>query len=222
MSDHHVKALLVYCHPSPASFNHAVLDTVRGELSAAGAEYRVIDLYAEHFSPALSLQDWHDYEDTSCNTARIASHVESLNWCNSLIFIYPTWWFGQPAMLKGWLDRVLVPGVAFTMPSDDNPRFGHTLKHINRLGLFTTCGASWWLTHLVGSPGRRILMRGLRALCHGRTRTVFAAHYLMDSSTPQSREKHLARVRQKMKVFIGKPVRQRVAQSVLAKLGQTA
>lgn len=217
-----MRALIVYCHPSATSFNHAVLDTVLDELSQAGADTRVIDLYAEQFQPALTLDDWTEYEDTSCNTSRIAPHVESLQWCDALIFVYPTWWFGPPAMLKGWLDRVLVPGVAFTMPCAENKRFGHTLKHIRHLGVFTTCGASFWLTKLIGSPGKRILMRGLRALCHERARTSFAAHYRMDFSTPASRARHLERVRLKTRKLIGAPAKQSVDQPYPGKVEQTA
>ncbi len=217
-----MKALIVYCHPSATSFNHAVLETVTDELTQAGAETRVIDLYAERFQPSLTLEDWTDYEDTSCNTDRIGPHVESLQWCDALIFVYPTWWFGQPAMLKGWLDRVLVPGVAFTMPCPENKRFGHTLKHIKHLGVFTTCGASFWLTKLIGSPGKRILMRGLRALCHDKARTVFAAHYRMDFSTADSRARHLACVRKKMRKLIGAPVAASATGGYPNKLRQTA
>lgn len=217
-----MKALIVYCHPSATSFNHAVLETVQDELTKAGADIRLIDLYAERFQPALSLDDWTQYEDTRSNTARIAPHVESLSWCDTLIFIYPTWWFGQPAMLKGWLDRVLVPGVAFTMPSAQNPRFGHTLKHIRQLGVFTTCGASFWLTKLIGSPGKRILLRGLRALCHNRVRTVFAAHYRMDFSTAQTRARHLQQVRKKTRKLAATALGATTPQPYRQKLGQTA
>lgn len=217
-----MKALIVYAHPCSQSFNHAILQTVQTELTQAGVEHRTIDLYAERFEPALTLQDWSDYEDTSCNTDRVAAHVESLAWCDALIFVYPTWWFGQPAMLKGWLDRVLVPGVAFTMPTDDNPSFGRTLTHIKHLAVFTTCGASWWLTKYVGSPGKRVLMRGLRPLCHPRAKTSFAAHYLMDSSTPASRARHLKKVKRKMVAFIGKPVRKRAQTRYEPDLEQTA
>jgi NAD(P)H dehydrogenase (quinone) len=217
-----MKVLVVYCHPSPQSFNHAVLQTVLEELTNAGVETRVIDLYAERFQPAMTLEDWNDYEDTSCNTARIACHVDSLRWCEALIFVYPTWWFGQPAMLKGWLDRVMVPGVAFTMPCEENRRFGHTLKHIRHLGVFTTCGASFWLTKLMGSPGKRILLRGLRTLCHEKTRTVFAAHYRMDFSTPESRARHLQRVRRKTRKLIGASASKPASQTYPDKMGQTA
>ncbi|MBV6658937.1 MAG: NAD(P)H-dependent oxidoreductase [Devosiaceae bacterium] len=202
-----MKALIVYCHPSAGSFNHAVLETILTELRSQAIEHRVIDLYAERFDPCMSLDDWTEYEDTSCNTSRIAQHVESLRWCDSLVFVYPTWWFGQPATLKGWLDRVLVPGVAFNMPTDETPRITHSLRHINRLGVFTTCGASFWLTKAIGSPGKRVLMRGLRTCLATRAKTAFAAHYLMDSSTERSRARHLERVRTKTRKLFGIPAR---------------
>lgn len=49
--------------------------------------------------------------------ARLSRHAEALAWCDALIFVYPTWWQGLPAMLKGWLDRVLLPGIAFDLPA---------------------------------------------------------------------------------------------------------
>ncbi len=215
-----IKALIVYAHPSPGSFNAAVLQTVISQLQESGAQHRVIDLYNEQFQPCLTREDWTEYEDTNCNTARIQEHVDLVRWCNSIIFVYPTWWFGHPAVLKGWLDRVLVPGVAFSMPTDDNPRITHNLMHIKRLGVFTTCGASWWLTKMVGSPGKRILMRGLRTCLNRRAKATFAAHYLMDSSTQESRERHLVRVSRKMKNLLGVSAKARVQQTYPEKVGQ--
>ncbi|MEM6381800.1 MAG: NAD(P)H-dependent oxidoreductase [Pseudomonadota bacterium] len=217
-----MKALIVYCHPSASSFNHAVLETVLSELREQSIEHRVIDLYAEKFDPRLTLEDWTEYEDTAVNTDRIAQHVESLRWCDSLIFIYPTWWFGQPAILKGWLDRVLVPGVAFNMPTDQNPRITHTLQHITRLGVFTTCGASFWFTKFVGAPGKRILLRGLRSCLNPRAKTSFAAHYLMDSSTQETRSRHLELVANRTRSLIGTKSRLRSLVGTPGRIGQTA
>ena len=151
----------------------------------------------------LSGSEHADYEDTSTNQSAVRSDCEDLLWCDALIFVYPTWWYGLPAILKGWLDRVLLPGVAFTMPQHDGENIRPGLEHINRLGVFTTCGASWWLTRFIGAPGRRTLLRGVGILCDRRRRTVFAAHYLMDSSTPESRARHLVRVAAKMDRLIG-------------------
>lgn len=198
-----MRALVVYCHPRQKSFTEAVMTVVLEKLAAAGAEVRLADIYTDGFSPALTAQELEWYEDESRNRTGIEKPVEDLQWCDTLIFVYPTWWYGLPAMLKGWLDRTLVPGVAFKMPCDEYPDIRPGLGHITRLGVFTTCGASWWLTRLVGAPGKRTLLRGLRYICARRCKTVFAAHYLMDSSTPQSRAAHLAKVARKMERFVG-------------------
>lgn len=189
-----IRALVIHCHPDPASFAAGVRDQVLADLDHAGAETRCLDLYAVGFDPVLSRDDLACYADPAQNRARIADEAADLAWCNTLIFVYPTWWYGLPAMLKGWLDRVLVPGLAFHLPDDGGPiRPG--LVGIERLGVFTSGGAGWLLTRLIGAPGRRTLMRGTRPLCAPRCRRGYAMHYRMDRSTPQSRARHLRRVR---------------------------
>ncbi|CTQ48107.1 NAD(P)H-dependent oxidoreductase [Jannaschia donghaensis] len=188
-----MRALIVFCHPKTDSFSAAVLSEVTARLEAAKAEYRVRDLYRSNFTPVLTAQDLDVYLDEAANTEAVAQDVADLQWADTLIFVYPTWWYGLPAMLKGWLDRVLVPGVAFIMPEgSENIRPG--LAQITRIGVFTTCGASWWLTQVIGAPGKRTLTRGVRSICARRCRTYYAAHHLMDSSTPDSRAAHLSRV----------------------------
>ena len=198
-----MRALIVYCHPKTGSFNAAVRDVVTAKLRAAGAEIRLRDLYAEGFQPALTESDWTGYLTCPTNRVPVDPHCTDVQWCDTLIFVYPTWWYGLPAMLKGWLDRVLLPDVAFMMPDDINKTIRPGLQHITRLGIFTTCGASWFLTMAVGAPGKRQLMRGVGWLCKPWHKTVFAAHYLMDSSTAASRQRHLARVAAKMDKLIG-------------------
>jgi putative NADPH-quinone reductase len=198
-----MRALVVYCHPKPGSFSAAVRDVVLDKLRAAGAEVRLRDLYAEGFAPVLEPQEWSGYLDCPANRAPVEDHCADVEWCDTLIFVYPTWWYGLPAMLKGWLDRVLLPDVAFKMPDATSKVIRPGLLHIRRLGVFTTCGASWWLTLLVGAPGRRQLMQGVGWLCAPFRRRVFLAHYLMDASTPASRARHLVRVAAKMDHLIG-------------------
>ena len=196
------RALAVFCHPKRDSFTGAVLDAVTARLDAAGAGTRVRDLYAEGFDPRLSAAELDRYADETANREGIERDADDLLWCDTLLFVHPTWTYGLPAMLKGWLDRAFVPGVAFHMPRDrEDIRPG--LAHIRRLGCFTTCGASRWLTALVGAPGRRTVLRGVRAYTGRGTRTAFVAHYLMDSSTPASRAAHLATVARKMDRLIG-------------------
>jgi putative NADPH-quinone reductase len=201
-----MRALVVYCHPSEGSFTSAVRDLVVAKLQASGAEVRLTDLYARNFDPVLSPPDWRVYIDAEGNPAPVARDIDDVRWCDTLVFVYPTWWYGMPAMLKGWLERVFLPGLAFLMPDGANRTIRPGLTHINRLAVFTTCGASRWLTWFVGSPGKRTILRGIRLLCARGTRTAFAAHYLMDSSTPASRAAHLARVAAQMDRLIGRPV----------------
>lgn len=193
-----MRALVVYCHPVAGSFNAAVLDVVTQGLAARGADVRVRDLYAEGFEPLLTAAELGSYLDTAANRAPVRSHVHDLEWCDTLIFVYPTWWYGPPAMLKGWLDRVLLPGVAFRMPPPEGGAIRPNMTHISTLAVFTTGGASRVITALMGAPGRRILLRGVRSVCARRCRTAFAMHYAMDSSTDASRAAHLKLVARKV------------------------
>lgn len=196
-----MKALVVYCHPKPVSYTHAVKEQVLSTLRAAEAEVRVIDLYGEQFDPRLAGQELTLYADVAQNQSGIEAHCADLMWCDALIFVYPTWWYGLPAMLKGWLDRVMVPGVAFHMPAEGED-IKPALTQITQLAVFTTCGASWWLTRLIGAPGRRTILRGVRLLCAKGCKTTFAAHYLMDSAQRPSLTAHLARVDRKVKRMV--------------------
>ena len=198
-----MRALVVYCHPRADSFTAAVRDRVIARLEAAGAEVRLTDLYAEAFDPVLSEAEHRAYLDVPANRKGVDGHCAGVEWCDTLILVYPTWWYGLPAMLKGWLDRTLLPEVAFLMPDGVNRTIRPGLTHITRFGVFTTCGASLWLTFLIGAPGKRTLLRGVRFLIARNARTVFAAHYLMDSSTAESRSRHLDRVGRKMDRLIG-------------------
>lgn len=193
-----MRALVVYCHPRPESFTATVRDVVLERLRNANAEVRLHDLYAQGFNPVLDAAEHRIYEHAPDNRALVQQECNDLIWADTLIFIYPTWWYGLPAMIKGWLDRAMVPEVAFLMPKAENDTIRPGLTHITRMGVFTTCGASRWLTYLVGAPGKRTLMRGLGFLLAPRARKVFAAHYLMDSSTQESRTAHLERVARKV------------------------
>lgn len=197
-----MRVLTVYAHPNPDSFTAAVRDVIVEHTQTAGAAHRIIDLYADGFEPVLGRQALASYEDKSSNRTGLEKHIADLEWCDTLIFVYPTWWYGLPAILKGWLDRVLIPGVAFELPQVEGANIAPGLTHIKRLAVFTTCGASWWLTFTIGAPGKRTILRGVRLLCAKSCRTEFAAHYLMDSATEESRAAHLVKVSRKLERFL--------------------
>ena len=198
-----MRALIIYCHPREGSFTAAVRDTVLERLRAAGAEVRVHDLYRDGFQPVLTSAEFMGYLDCPANQAPVADQVRDVPWCDTLIFVYPTWWYGLPALLKGWLDRVLLPDVAFMMPTSEGDNIKPGLQHISRIGVFTTCGASRWLPLYIGAPGKRTLLRGVGLLLAPRAHKVFAAHYLMDSAKEPALQAHLRKVARKTDKLIG-------------------
>jgi NAD(P)H dehydrogenase (quinone) len=189
-----MRVLLVLTHPQPESFAHAVHERAAAGLRRAGHEVQVLDLYRMGFDPVMSEADRRDYHTPGLNEAQVADQLEHLRWAEGLVFVYPTWWYSLPAMLKGWIDRVWVPFATFELPQGLVPVQGK-MQNIRLIGGISTYGSPWWWVRLAsGDPGRRIIMRGLRPLCHRRCRTFWLGHYRMDSSTPQSRGAFLAKV----------------------------
>jgi putative NADPH-quinone reductase len=188
-----VRVLLVYCHPCGDSFNAAIRDTALAALAAAGHEAKLIDLYGEGFDPVLSEQQRRDYHTPGLNERGIEAHLDALRWCEALIFVYPTWWYGPPAMLKGWLDRVWIPHATFTMPEGNKP-IGRVLTNIRTIGAISTLGSPNWWWFLMGMPGRRILLSGLSVLCAPRCRTFWLGLHRMDGVDAAERKRFLGKV----------------------------
>ena len=112
-------------------------------------------------------------------------HAEPLAEADTLILTHPTWWFGQPAMLEGRPERIMVPGFAFAGPdAASGPRPGPA--HIRRIGVFRTCGVSRPTPRLVGPPNRRGLLRGLLADSHPGART---RHHALCETASAHRER---------------------------------
>ncbi|MBZ9675486.1 NAD(P)H-dependent oxidoreductase [Mesorhizobium sp. ES1-1] len=189
-----MRVLVVYCHPCADSFNAAVRDTALETLAENGHEVHMLDLYGMGFDPVMHGDEWRRYGDKEANLEPVYDRARELLWAQAVVFIYPTWWYGLPAMLKGWLERVLVPGFAFEMPTATRgPR--PKLRHIRKVLVMTTCGATPFMSWIMGQPGRRTLLRGFRSVCHPLCATKFLALYRMDSVSPAQRQTHLQRVR---------------------------
>lgn len=192
-----MRVLVVYCHPVPESYSASIRDVAMDVLAKGGHEARLIDLYAEGFDPVMACAERRTYNEQAPDDPALESHIASLKWAQAILFIYPTWWYGLPAMLKGWLDRVWALDVVFSMPPGGG-RITSLMKHVERVGVITTCGAPFWWSFLVGQPGRKTILRGMRALCAPLCRTMYMAHYEMDSSTDESRAGFLDKVRKKL------------------------
>ncbi len=185
-------ALVLYAHPHPESFGAALHRSVIGALIEAGHAVDDCDLYAEGFDPVLSRAEREGYHAVPGNIAPVAHHVERLRRADMLVIVTPVWNFGWPAILKGYLDRVFLPGVSFEIADG---RVSGALTHINRLVVVTTYGASRWRAWLMGDPPRKVVTRMLRGVIGLHKPVIYLAHYDMNRSTPATRAAFLARVR---------------------------
>lgn len=189
-----MKILLVYCHPRSESFTAAARDVAIAALEGAGHEVDLLDLYAEGFNPVMDAGERSGYHTRGENRLPVADHLDRLKAAEGLVFVYPTWWYAQPAMLKGWLERVLIPHETFTMPEGNQPIRG-LMQNIRLLAVVTSLGSPKWWWWLVGRPGQRILLSGIRVLCHPRCKTLWLALHRIDVVGEAERKAHLERVR---------------------------
>ena len=177
-----VNAYVVYCHPDPDSFTAAVCRRAVESLEASGHQVRMSDLYGDGFEPAVSL-----YEKVNRLTPprqpELEAYCDNLRWCDTLVFIYPTWWSGQPAMLTGWLDRVLIRGVAWDLRegADTNHRPAHQHSPIGDHHDARIVEAHQRRQR--ARPDVGVIRRAVRVLCHRFARTTWLAMYNVDRSS---------------------------------------
>jgi NAD(P)H dehydrogenase (quinone) len=104
--------LIIYAHPNPKSFNHAILEQVESELIKRKKTYEIRDLNALHFNPVLDGKDF-TAMSRGIYLDDVKTEQDFILKSKTLIFIYPIWWFGMPSILKGYIDRIFSHGFAF-------------------------------------------------------------------------------------------------------------
>jgi putative NADPH-quinone reductase len=184
----------VHAHPARTSVNPALYETTVRALERAGHAVDALDLYAEGYEPRMSAAERRAYHGaTPVVSDDVARHAALVRRAEALVFVYPTWWGGLPAILKGWLERTLVPGVAFTFdPVTHEVRRG--LTNVRRIVGITTYGSSRAYVTAMGDGGRRTLNRTLRLVCHRWCRTRWLALHRLDTATVDDRLAFLDRV----------------------------
>lgn len=186
-----MRVLVLHAHPNPESYNAALYRLTVERLTAAGHEVDACDLHEEDFQPVLSRTERVGYHAIPDNRVPVESYVQRLEQAEALVLVYPVWNFGLPAILKGFLDRVFLPGVSFRIV-DGLVR--PNLQHIGKLMVITTYGATRWRAVLMGDPPRKFATRVLRALIKPNASRAYLAHYDMNRSTDATRSAFMAQV----------------------------
>ena len=190
------RALVLFAHPCPESFSAALHARVVETLTARGWHVDDCDLNAEGFQPVLTEAERRGYHDPG-NTDPVQPYVDRLRAAQALVMVFPVWNFGYPAILKGFLDRVFLPGVSFRL---EDGKVKPNLTHIRKLAAVTTYGGTRMRALLVGDPPRRCVTRAVWHVCRP-DRMRYLALYDMNRADDARRAGFLARVEREMKVF---------------------
>src|SRR5258708_32725123 len=188
-----MRVLVLYAHPVETSFVAALHCAVVGALRARGHAVEDCALNVEGFDPVMSRQDRIDYHDTEVNRTRVAPYVDRLLAAEALVLVFPVSNYGFPAILKGFVDKVFLPGVSFDLKAtgDYTPK----LHNVKKLAAVCTYGGTRFRTFLMGDPPRRSVKRSLGSLIAPGGTCAYLAHHDMNHSKPGRRRRFLDAVR---------------------------
>lgn len=160
-----MNCLIVLAHPLENSLCKHLADKTIKHLENQGYQITVKCLYSEDFNPVLTKAERESYYQGSFDNQQIASDIEQLKQAESLVLIFPTWWFSFPAILKGWFDRVWAPGHAYKHASDYGP-IEQCLGNLKEMKVITTLGSPWWVdTFVMRKPVKKVLKLALLGAC---------------------------------------------------------
>lgn len=191
------RALVLFAHPVPESFSAALHAQTVASLTKGGWDVDDCDLNAEGFSPVLTTEERRGYEDTATNIEPVREYVDRVRAADALVMVFPVWNFGYPAILKGFLDRVFLPGVSFRL---EDGKVKPNLTNIRKLAAVTTYGGHRLRALAVGDPPRRCVKRAVWHVTRPE-KMRYLALYDMNRVTEAKRAAFLARVGREMEAF---------------------
>ncbi len=187
-----MKQLIVYSHPNPLSFNHAILGALSDALKAQGDEVRVRDLYALKFDPVLKADDFEAMHKGGVSDD-VKIEQDHVRWAELITFIFPVWWASMPAVTKGYIDRVFSHGFAYSY--DANGPQG--LLGGKKVMIITTQGApeAYYASNGMLQSMSQTIDEGIFKFC-AMELLGHRAFGEVPSTTPENRAKMLAEVNQ--------------------------
>lgn len=189
-----MRCLIITAHPLDRSLCQALASAALDTLNEAKHAVRHVDLYRSGFSPVLTPAERASYY-SAFDASAIAEEIDDLLWAEAIILVFPTWWFGFPAILKGWFDRVWAPGIAYDHAADlgtIQPR----LHDLRRMIAITTLGSPAWVDWLIlRRPVRRVLKSAILGTCAPRATLSFVSFYRAERLSPRNVDAAINRIR---------------------------
>jgi NAD(P)H dehydrogenase (quinone) len=188
-----MRVLVVHAHPVETSFNRSLYKTVVETLAAGGHQVDGLNLYDEKFDAVLSREERINYEDVPKNLMpAVKPFVDRLRAAEAIVFVHPVWNYGYPAILKGFFDRVFLPGVSFVL---EDGKLRHSFTNIKKVAFVTTYGGDRWRTIVMGDPPRRLARRWAWATFRTPTPPKYLALYDMNNNREPELGAFIAKVK---------------------------
>lgn len=193
--------LLVTAHPLKQSLCGLFAENIKRRLRAMGHHVTREDLYRNRFDPVLSVAERSTYYREDYDASGVSAEIERLVSADALVILFPTWWFGFPAILKGWFDRVWAPTVAYDHASDYGP-IQPRLNNLKKAFVVTTLGAPWWVDYLIlRRPVKRTLRVALLGACARKCKLKFLSFYKCETVDPARLKRQQRRIESELSKF---------------------
>ena len=200
-----MNVLVVHAHPVETSYNRALFNTVVDTLKAKGHEVDPLNLYEEEFQAVMSRAERLEYHDVPGNLTPLTKpYVDRIMSTEAMVFVHPVWNYGYPAILKGYFDRIFLPGVSFVLEGGngvDTGKLRTNLKHIKKVAMVTTYGGDRFRTWIMGDPPRRLAMRWAWVTFGTPMPPKYLALYNMNGATPERLTGFVEKVKREMAAF---------------------
>ncbi|MCW8932463.1 MAG: NAD(P)H-dependent oxidoreductase [Gammaproteobacteria bacterium] len=181
-----MKCLVVTTHPLTNSLCKLLTDQVVSKLDSMGHEVILEDLYSQNFNPVLTIDERKSYYAETYDISNISEQVNRLQQADALVLVFPTWWFGFPAMLKGWFDRIWGPGITYEHANDFGP-IKPRLTNLKKVLVVTTLGSPWWVDHfLLWQPVKRVVKIAILGTCARNSKLKFLSLYNSEKLSEQA------------------------------------
>jgi NAD(P)H dehydrogenase (quinone) len=189
-----MRCLVVVVHPSPESLCGTLAAQAVETLQASGHEVIVEDLYAQDFHAALTREERASYYTPTYRGGAVQAQMERLLAAEAMVLCFPTWWFGFPAVLKGWFDRVWAPGIAYDHANDLGP-IQPRLNRLRKILVVTSLGSPFWVDLLVmRRPVKRVLQTAILGVCAPGCNFKMLSLYRSERLTPEQVRRFRAKV----------------------------
>lgn len=195
-----MKASVILAHPDPGSFNHAIGQTVVDTLQRHDVTVRFHDLYREEFEPLLPGPE---IERDAHLPEQIETHCREIAEADLIVIVHPNWWGQPPAILKGWIDRIIRPGVAYEfLEGDGGEGVPRGLLQADMAIVFNTSNTETVREiEMFGDPLDSIWRNCIFDLC-GVTDVRRKVFNIVVTSTTEQRQQWLAEVQQSIETVI--------------------